>query len=667
MTDVLTFHNDMARTGQTLHEEVLNPGNVTTNHFGKLWSYPTDEKSFAEPLYAGGIQIPGQGMQNVVYIATENDSVYAYNADGTNLLWQVSLCGAGEIPYQISTCTITPQIGITSTPVIDRNRGPNGAMFVVAETQDASSNCYQRLHALDLATGADLLTPTLITGSYTGNGQDSTNGIDCFIAAHYVNRAALLLLNGTVYVAWSVHCNSQPGTSWIMGYDEQTLTQTYICNMEPNGFWGSIWNSGGGPSADPQGNIYLALGNAGQQDWESGFDTNGFPANGDFGCSLVKLSITNGALKIVDYFAPSDIAHESYVDWDLGSSCPVVLPDMVDSNGVTRQLVIVSGKDQSIFLADRTSLGKCNLTNNNALYQLLSDIFPGPPYGFNGGAPDNAGRSGGMWSIPAYFNGSMYFGPNHNSVKSFPFIQAKLGSLASQSSNTNGYPGATPSISANVTSNGIVWTTELINNAFPQASTNAILHAYAATNLGVELYNSTQAANNLDGLGAGQKFNPPMIASSRVYAASTNSVAVYGLLDTNTLTPIQVWRNAYFGNPSNVGRGANSASPSGDGIPNIIKYALGLNPTTPVAMTNLMSASLLASNGQQYLTLSLSNWANPTDISVLTGVSPDLLNWSLVSNFTIFTNAFSNLIIRNNQTFSANSNSFMRLQLVPAY
>ncbi len=666
MTDVLTFHNDMARTGQTLHEEVLNPGNVNTNHFGKLWSYPTDEKSFAEPLYAGGVQFPGNGMQNVVYIATENDSVYAFNADGTNLLWKVSLCGAGEIPYQINTCSITPQIGITSTPVIDRNVGPNGALYVVAQSQDGSNNCYQRIHALDLATGGDLLTPTLITATYPGKGDDSTNGIDYFIAPHYVNRAALLLVNGTVYVAWSVHCNSRPGTSWIMGYDEQTLAQTYVCNFEPNGYWGSIWNSGGGPSADPQGNIYVALGNAGQQDWESGFDTNGFPANGDFGCSLVKLSITNGALKIVDYFAPSDIAYESYVDWDLGSSCPVVLPDMVDSNGVTRRLVIISGKDQSIFLANRTSLGKCNLSNNNALYQLISDIFPGPSSGFNGGAPDNNGRSGGMWSVPGYFNGSMYFGPNHNSVKSFPFIEAKLGSLASQSPGTNGYPGATPSISANVTSNGIVWTTELISNAFPLESTSAILHAYAATNLGLELYNSTQATNNLDALGAGQKFNPPMVASGRVYVASTNSVAVYGLLDTNTLTPIQVWRNAHFANPSSVGRGANSACPAGDSIPNIIKYALGLDPLTPVAMTNLISASLLASNGQQYLTLSLSNWANPTDVSLLTGVSPDLLNWSLLSNFTLFTNAFSNLIIRDNQLFSTNSNSFMRLQLVPA-
>jgi hypothetical protein len=666
MTDVLTFHNDMGRTGQTLHEEVLNPGNVNTNHFGKLWSYPTDEKSYAEPLYVAGVQVPGQGMRNVIYIATENDSVYAYNADGTNLFWKVSLCAPGEVPYQLTNYPINPEIGITSTPVIDRNRGSNGAIYVVAESQDASANCYQRIHALDLASGDDLLTPQVITARYPGKGDDSTNGTDYFVATHYVNRAALLLLNGTVYVAWSVHANSRPGTSWIMGYDEQTLAQTYVCNMEPNGYWGSIWNSGGGPAADPQGNIYVALGNASQQDWESGFDTNGFPADGDFGCSLVKLSITNGALKIVDYFAPSDIQNESYADWDLGSSCPVVLPDMVDSKGVTRQLVIVSGKDQSIFLADRTSLGKCNLNNNNALYQLISDIFPGPSNGFNGGSPDNNGRSGGMWSIPAYFNGSMYFGPNHNTVKSFPFIEARLGDLASQSQGTNGYPGATPSISADVTSNGIVWTTELINNHYPVESTNAILHVYASTNLGVELFNSTQATNNADRLGAGQKYNPPMIASGRVYVASTNSVVVYGLLDTNTLTPIQAWRNAQFGNPSNVGSGANSACPAGDGVPNIVKYALGLNPLTPAAMTNFMSASLLASNGQQYLTLSLSNWANPTDISLLMGISPDLLNWSLVSNFTVFTNAFSNLIIGNNQPFNANSNSFMRLQLVPA-
>ena len=661
MTDVLTFHNNPARTGQTLHEEVLNPGNVNSNQFGKLWTYPIDEKSFAEPLYSAGVEIPGQGLLNVLYVVTENDSVYAFDADSSNLIWHVSLCAPGETPYKnISTCSIAPEIGITATPVIDRNLGPDGTMFVLAESVDTSGNCFQRLHAMDLATGADTMPPAVVTGQYPGTGEDSIAGVDYFVPEHYYDRAALLLLNGIVYIGWTVHCNSRSATCWLMGYDEYTLDQSCIINLEPNSYWGSIWNSGGGPAADSDGNIYVATGNGGQQDWRSGFDTNGFPSDGDFGCCLVKLAVTNGALKIVDYFAPSNITYESYVDLDMGSSCPIVLPDMVDTNGNVRKLVLISAKDQNIYIADRSNLGKCT-TNNNALYEELDNIFPGP---FNS-PPDNYGRSGGMWSVPAFFNGSMFFGPVRNPVKVFPFSNARLGALTSQSPATNSYPGATPSISANGASNGIVWTVEMIGDAALVEATNAVLHAYATTNLASELYNTSQAANHRDFLGTGQKFSPPMIASGRVYVATSNGISTYGLLDSSSLTPIQNWRNAHFGNPSNVGRGANSSTLTGDGIPNLVKYALGIDPLTPVDAAQLLTADFQSTSNQTSLTLTLNRWSKPADVTFSMDASFDMSNWSAVTNITILSDTISNLAIQYSPPANQQSNIFMRLQFLP--
>src|SRR5690349_11259342 len=245
MTDVLTYHNDNGRTGQTLHEAILTVANVNSTHFGKLRVLPTDGKVDAQPLYAAGVSIPGRGLHNLLFVATEHDTVYAFDADGTDIFWQVSMLTNNEVPSDSRNCDqVVPEIGITATPAIDRGLGPNGTMFVVAMSTDGSGHYFQRLHALDLATGADRLPPATVAATYPGTGDNSSNGVVVFDPAQYKERPGLLLLNGVVYTAWSSHCDFEPYTGWIMSYDERTLAQVSVLNITPNGGEGAIWMSG---------------------------------------------------------------------------------------------------------------------------------------------------------------------------------------------------------------------------------------------------------------------------------------------------------------------------------------------------------------------------------------------------------------------------------------
>jgi len=632
MTDVLTYHNDNARTGQTLHEEILTPANVTTNHFGKLWVLPTDGKVDAQPLYAAGVSIPGQSQRNVLFVATEHDTVYAFDADSTNKFWQVSMLGTNETPSDNRGCTqVTPEIGITATPVIDRQLGSNGTLFVVAMSKNASSTYFQRLHALDLATGADILPPVTIAATYTGNNANVT-----FDPKQYKERPGLLLLNGVIYTAWSSHCDIQPYTGWIMGYDEQTLVQTNVLNITPNGSEAAIWMSGAGLAADAGTNIYFLSGNG---TFDITLNGAGFPVNGDFGNAFLKLSTASNALAVADYFTMSNTVAESGADQDLGSGGLLVLPDMLDAQSNLRQLAVGAGKDAIIYIVDRTNLGQFSPATN-AIYQQVNSALAG---------------SGGVWSMPAFFNGTLYYGAVTDHLKAMPFQNAVLGPIASQTAGTFAYPGATPSVSANGASNGIVWATE---NTAP-----AVLHAYNATNLAVELYNSNQAGSG-DHFGVGNKFITPTIASARVYVGTTNTVGVFGLLDTSTLTPLQQWRNTWFHNPSNVGAGANTASPSGDGMPNLLKYALGLNPTACVTGAQLPHPSIQPDGGQDYLTLTVSRAADPADVTCIAEVSGDLLNWvSGPSNTVTLSNTATQLVVRDNTPAATATVRFIRLQV----
>jgi outer membrane protein assembly factor BamB len=634
MTDVLTYHNDNARTGQALREEILTPANVNSNQFGKLRVLATDGKVDAQPLYAAGLAIPGKGQRNVLFVATEHDSVYAFDADTGETLWQVSLLASGETPSDSRGCgQVSPEIGITATPVIDRAAGGNGTLFAVAMSKK-SGQYFQRLHALDLSTGADTLTPATVTAQYPGTGDNSSGGMVRFDPKQYKERPGMLLMNGMIYLGWSSHCDIRPYTGWLMAYDERTLAQVSIWDFTPNGNEGSIWMSGAGLAADAESNIYFLAANG---TFDTTLDANGFPSKHDFGNAFLKVSTSSNSLTPVDYFATFNTPSENSSDEDLGSGGALVLPDMLDAQGIPRQLAVGAGKDQNIYLVDRTNMGKFNPANNNAIYQEVRGAL-----------------LGGVFSAPAYFNGMLYYGAVSDHIKAFPFVNARLGTTSSETRNTFTYPGATPSVSANGTANGILWATE--NTAA------AVLHAYNATNLAVELYNSSQAPNSRDTFGEGNKFITPTIASARVYVGTTTGVGVFSLLDNSSLTPLQNWRDRNFHNPSNVGAGANGAAPAGDAVPNLVKYALGLDPLQPAQSGQLPQVSVQTFAGQPYLTLTVNRAAIAPDVTYQVQVSPDLQTWlSGTTNTVTLTNTATQLIVRDTTPVSSAPRRFMRL------
>ena len=504
--NVVTYHYDNLRTGQNLNETILTPANVQSATFGKLGAFTVDGLVDAQPLYLSAVAISNAGTKNVLYVATENDSVYAFDADSVNgntsaFLWKVSVLGAGETPSDNRGCNqVTPQIGVTSTPVIDRSRGAHGAIYVVAMSKDANGNYFHRLHALDLTTGAELFGgPTLVQATYPGTGDNSSNGNVVFDAKQYKERPGLLEIGTTIYTTWSSHCDDRPYTSWVMSYDANTLAQTSVLNLVPNGSEGGIWMAGTAPAADASGNIYFMVGNG---DFDTTLNASGFPSQGDCGQCYVRLS-SSAPITLLDYFTPSNTVSESDADTDFGSGGPLLLPDLVDANGNTRHLAVGSGKDAIIYVVDRDNMGKFSSTADN-IYQQIN------------------GQIGGVFSKPSYFNNTVYYGSVGDHLKAFPITAAKLATTpATQSSASFEYPGTTPIISANGTSNAIVWAVE--------NSSSGVLHAYNATNLTSELYNSNQAANNRDQF-SDNKYVTPMVANGKVYVGTPNSVVVFGLL-----------------------------------------------------------------------------------------------------------------------------------------
>jgi hypothetical protein len=494
--DVTTYKNDVARSGLNPNETILTPSNVKATTFGLLRRLSVTGKVDAQPLYLSLLSISGTA-HNVVFVATEHDMVYAFDSDTGATLWGVSVAN-GESPSDNRSCgQVTPEIGVTATPVIDRHAGTQGAIYVVAMTKDSAGNYHQRLHALDIATGAELFAgPKEVTATFP-----NTSGQNTFDPGQYKERPGLLLLNGIVYLSFSSHCDAGAYTGWIMGYDEKSLAQTSVLNIGPNGGGPSIWMSGGGPAADPSGNIYVLAANGA---FETTLDVKGFPSHGDYGNSFVKISTASNTLKVTDYFAMSNEVNQSNADADLGSGGALVLPDLTDSTG-TRHLVVGAGKDANIYVVNRDNMGKFNPSSNN-IWQEIDGALPG-----------------GIFSTPAYFNDTIYYGAVNGPVRAFPISAAKLAvSPSSQTGITFAYPGTAPAVSSNGTSNGIVWANE---NTDP-----AVLHAYDATNLTNELYNSNQAASSRDHCGAGNKFITPTIADGKVFLATTNSVCVYGLL-----------------------------------------------------------------------------------------------------------------------------------------
>ena len=489
------YHNDNGRTGQNLNETVLTTGNVNVAQFGKIFSYPVDGQIYAEPLYVESVSVAGQGTHNVVYVATENDSLYAFDADGavTTPLWQLSLIPSGGQVLNdadIGGCSnISPQVGITSTPVIDP---VTNTIFLVARskiTTGGVTSYYQYLHAIDITTGIERSgSPVSIQASVSS----TVNGTVAFNPQMQNQRAGLFLDNGVVYIAWGSHCDILPYFGWLMGYEESTLQQVAVFNSAPNGEMAGIWQSGGPPAVDESGYIYLMIGNG---------TTDANAGGSDWAEALAKFN--PGNLSVADYFLPSNYKTLNESDLDLGSGGPLLVPDQ--PNPPTK-LLVAAGKQGMVYLVDQTNLGQYNPNGNNVLQVLPAGTVPT------------------AHSMPAFWQNNIYFVGVGDSAKSYLLYNGLLStSPTSQSNVAFAYPGATPVISANGTSQGLLW----VLTTFKQNP--AMLHVFDATNLSRELYNTGQNATR-DQAGLAAKFAVPTVANGKVYIGTSSELDVYGLL-----------------------------------------------------------------------------------------------------------------------------------------
>ena len=533
---VLTQHYDIARDGANTSETTLTPANVNTQSFGKLFSYSVDGYVYAQPLYLPGVTLgagtPQAGSKhNVVYVATENDSVYAFDADSNSSaanavpLWHITLldaahgAAAGARPMlstDIHTTDLVPSIGITGTPVIDPS---TGTMYLVGKTKE--NNTYiERLHALDIASGAEKFGgPVVLAGSVPGNGSGSVSGTLHFDAFYENQRAGLLLLNGIVYIAFSAHEDIGPWHGWILAYNAATLRQTGVWCSTPNSLRGGIWGAGSGLSADvpdptghPFGRLFTATGNG-------TFDAVAPNYNNtmDFGDSVVKLDLTNGVPTMAasgktvgDDFTPYNQASLDNNDMDQGSGGTLLLPNAASG---TQHLLIQTGKSGKVYVLNQENLGGYHPTNT-------SD-------------PQQKTATRPVFGMPAYWNGHVYFWASTDHLRAFSFVNGVMSSASvSTSVESSNFPGSTPVVSANGTTNGIVW--NLLSANFATQG-NETLQAHDATDVSKLLYSSDQNVSR-DNPGPSVKFTVPTVANGKVYVGAEYQVSVFGLLNGATQT-----------------------------------------------------------------------------------------------------------------------------------
>jgi hypothetical protein len=502
---VTTYRNGLARTGDNTKETILTRANVNPEQFGKLFSLPVDGQVYAQPLYLPSMTISGK-THNVVFVATEHDSVYAFDADAGSSanqspLWQVSLTGAGETTATVSdvlNCSsISPEVGITGTPVIDPS---TNTLYVVASSA-RDTHIVHRLHALDVTTGIERPgSPVVITASVPGSGDGffSSSSTVEFHPDFHKNRAGLLLLNGIVYTSWGSYCDSLAYHGWIIAYDAKDLRRVAAFNATPNAYQGSFWMGGAAPAADAEGNIYAISANG-------RFDAN---ANGmNFGNSMLKL--TSPGLRLLDYFTPFNQKDLDRNDIDLGSTGAVLLPDAAGSVA-HRHLMVGAGKEGCIYLIDRDRMGGFHADADDQIVQSVK------------------GAIGPLFGGPAYFNNTLYFAAAFDTLKAFSISDAHMAaSPVSQSSQKFGYAGAVPAVTANGSAEGIVWALE--------GSFGGTLRAYDASNLAIELY-SSQMNSSRDALGSFLPFSVPAIANGRVYVGTANALVAFGLLNQNRVS-----------------------------------------------------------------------------------------------------------------------------------
>jgi len=519
--NVLTWHNDNTRQGLNNNEISLTPGNVNASTFGKLFSYPVAAQVYAQPLYISNLTIPGKGIHNVVVVATMSNDVYAFDANtnsgvGAGVLWHVNLGLAATVPNPFfgnrygPDHDTTPLVGITSTPVIDL---VGNTIYIDAFTNDIpGQNAFSHhIHALNLLTGQDKLSPMLVTAAVKGNGVGGNGTTVTFDAEHQLQRPALTLFNGTLYIAYGAFADTDPYHGWVLGFNPATLQIISVLNTTPNADTdanageGGLWQAGSGLSSDGT-RLYIETGNG---------DFNA--ALGDFSDSFIAITpdnstpaspnLTGYGTKVSDYFTPYNEQQLADADADLGSSGSLVLPDQP---GVHPHELIGSGKQGTIYLIDRDNMGQHTTTVDNVVQKV------------------NLGH--GVWGSPAYFNNSIYYHAVGDVLKRFALTNGRL-SLAPAAQSTVPYfnQGGTPSISANGTANGIAWDVQW-------DASHEVLHAYNASTL-TELYNSNQNTVR-DQLGAGVKFITPTIADGKVFLGTSTSLSIYGLLVPVTTVPV---------------------------------------------------------------------------------------------------------------------------------
>ena len=583
-TGQLLYRNDNFRTGQNLAESVLTPSNVTSSQFGLQFTDSLDGSAYAQPLYVPAVSIPSKGTHNVVYVATENDSVYAFDADAAGPpLWQTSFIDPanGITPVPSSdlggSCTdLVPMIGITATPVIDSG---TGTLYVVSKVKLGPGSYQQQLHALDITTGLERLhSPVTITASVPGTGDGSVNGVISFDPLLQHDRPALTLANGVVYLSFASHCDITPYSGWILGYNETTLAQEIVYNTTPNGSQGGIWESGCGPGVDTNGDLITITGNG-------TFDTGASPV--DYGDSFLRLTPgigTTGTMSVTSFFTPLDELVLEDEDRDMGSGGNLLLPDQPGPNP---HLMIGIGKVGTIYLVNRDSMGGFNASGDQMVQELPNEV-------------------GGMFATPAYWQGTV---PNvglqnmiytigvNDPPKMFVLANGMIQTPPASSGSSSfgfGFPGASPVISANGTTGGILWA---INSSAYQSNGPAILYAFDATNLQTELYDSTQ--NSADNPGPAVKFTVPTVANGSVYMGTETQLAVFGLFPggqrpsptataTATATP-----TATAAIPTGTATGTPTATPTGTSTPTrtptttrtTTATATGTPTSTPTATT----------------------------------------------------------------------------------
>ena len=521
---VTTYHNDLGRTGLNSSETILTPQNVNTTSFGKLFSLPIDGPSNAQPLYVPNVSIPGKGVHNVVYVVTEHDTVYAFDADSNTgataqPLWRATLLdaahgaavGATAEPIgDIGNCgDIPPEVGIVGTPVID---AAAGTLYLVGKTNE-NGVPVQRLHALDLTTGAEKAnSPVTLQATVNGTGSGSSGGKLSFDPKWSIQRPGLLLLNGFVYIGFASHCDFSSWHGWMMAYDASTLQQASALVMTPNGTGSGIWMSGAAPAGEVVNGvarIFVSTGNG------------TYDANGNYGDDILRIESANGVMKIADHFTPFNQDTLNAVDDDVSSGGVMFLPDQ--SAGGHQRLLVLAAKEGRIYLVDRDNMGGYSTTANNIVQDLPNALA-------------------GMWGIPAYWNNTIYFWGCPDQVATTPEVLKAFsltnGRLSTSPVSTAGrsslYPGSILSLSANGLANGIVW--GVIADQYRTAG-NEVLLAFDASNVSRLLWSSDQNQSR-DGAGAAVKFSVPTVVNGKVYVGSLFAVNVYGVLPTTTPAPV---------------------------------------------------------------------------------------------------------------------------------